>query len=68
VKTLEYDVYECDGCGKVVTVLKDQPELPYGYHGQVTQVGDFGGFTADWFACRQRCVGKAVIAALGRDD
>ena len=60
-------IVTCDGCGNEHIVRSDDDELPMGFHGQVFQIGGGGGSgTETWFACRERCIGRAVKAAVAR--
>lgn len=54
--------WECDGCGRVIWT---EPEngLPYGWSGTVEVVNLNGANGGRWFACREQCIKKAVLAA-----
>lgn len=54
--------YTCDGCGSVHLILSGE-ELPYGYHGSHMQISNWGGTGGAWFACRRRCILKAIDAS-----
>lgn len=64
--TEQFDVYECDGCGAIKTILKDA-EAPLGYNGNVNEVSDWGGSSAEWYACKKICITKAVVNSLARE-
>lgn len=59
----------CDGCGRVLLGSNDVEDLP-GYYGNIHSVDEHSnaGNTALWFACRQRCIGKAAYSAVVRAD
>ena len=59
--------FECDGCGKTFLIEKDQ-EMPDGFHGDVSWIGVHGGRTAEWYACQERCIRKAVTQSLQHDN
>lgn len=68
-KKLEVYQYSCDACNKEVLVPTDDGVVDvYGYHGHVMHVHYSGGDTADWFACSKKCIAKAIINSLERDD
>jgi len=63
---VELSVTTCDGCGKRIVQDPDlddhDPVL--GYHGHVFHHYKMGGNSAEWFACRDRCVKNAVVNSL----
>lgn len=61
--------YTCDACGKTLYNPVGEGIVDvYGYHGHVMHVHTSGGDTADWYACQLKCINKAIINALNRDD
>jgi hypothetical protein len=59
-------IVTCDGCHREYIVDEDG-ELPQGYHGTVFHItGGGGSGREEWFACRERCIAKAVKAAVTR--
>lgn len=64
---IEAEEYTCDGCGKVAIVPKDA-EPPLGLGGNVYEVHNAGGDSAEWWACSRKCVAKAIANALNRGD
>jgi len=58
---VELNVTTCDGCGKRSFV---DPDEVLGYHGHVFHHYEAGGNSAEWFACRDRCIKNAVVNAL----
>lgn len=49
----------CDGCGSV-TLIEADDELPYGWHGNHMNIGDWGGTGGSWYACKRGCILKAI--------
>jgi len=67
-ETVTMDRFTCDGCNRVVLVEPDS-EPPNGYHMKVAYISDRGGDAADdIYACSDRCISRAVIRGLARDD
>lgn len=58
IQKVEARVWECDGCGKIVTVSDYEVE-PDWYVGTV-----MGYAQLDWLACSKRCISKAVVFQL----
>lgn len=54
--------YLCDGCGKSVVEMYDEPVL--GFHGDATEISGAGGQGGSWFACRRTCIQNAVVNAV----
>jgi hypothetical protein len=54
--------YECGGCGSVFLRQLDD-ELPNGYHGKHTRIGDWGAVSGEWFACSEACLLPAMTRA-----
>jgi len=56
----------CDGCGRTrYQELPTDVEFPHGFVGTVVD-HTTNGMRAEWFACRQRCVAKAVANSVAR--
>lgn len=68
IESIEAKRFICDGCGKTIVVAGD--EDPLGFHGgQVFEHHKLGGQGCnDWFACSERCIRKAVINAIYREQ
>ena len=65
------EVYTCDapGCRNIEHYSGTPNEdLPLGYHGQVTEIGEWGAKGADWYACKPAHIKAAVLAALGKNE
>lgn len=63
---VEMTLTTCDGCGKEFIQEADPIEPILGYYGDVMHHYGSGGHGADWFACRESCIKKAVVNALDR--
>lgn len=67
-ETIAMDQYTCDGCHKV-TLVDTDGEPPYGFHLTASYIHAGGGDGADdIYACSDKCIRKAVIYGLARDD
>jgi len=65
--TVTATVWECDGCGKQY-IIPDGDNLPPGFYGTVDEVGALGNSgTVEWYACKSKCVTKAIAEALRRE-
>jgi hypothetical protein len=65
-KKVEVLVVTCDGCGKQFIQDVDDPETALGYYGDVMAHYESGGHGAEWFACQERCIRKAIVNSLER--
>jgi hypothetical protein len=63
----EVQIYTCDAPKCRVEAIVPDEELPDGFHGNVTEIGSFGGNHAVWFACRVSHIRAAVEGALNRE-
>lgn len=59
-ETVKAHLYTCDGCGSVHLVEVSAHEPPFGYHGQHSQIGEWGAIGGSWFACRRDCILTAI--------
>ena len=62
-------VTTCDGCGKQFAETEQEADLEplMGFHGTVWQISGCGGSgSVDWYACKERCIAKAVKTAVAR--
>jgi len=59
--------FRCDGCGSVTLIVAGEEGLPYGYHGTHAHITAWGGSGGTWFACKHRCLLKAIDNSE-RDD
>ena len=64
---VEVMIYTCDGCGRRVPDI-DEETPAYGFFGgYVNQHDSSHGVGVDsWFACREKCITKAITTALRR--
>lgn len=68
IERVEAERVVCDGCGSV-QIVQSHDERPIGYYLSVGRVHDGGGDGADdVYACRQRCIARAVLNALDREN
>lgn len=68
-ETRTVEVYICDACGREVQSDNSfEGEPAWGYHGQVMEIGSFGGNGGEFFACRKSCIKTAVVNAIWKDD
>jgi hypothetical protein len=71
IETVHVSAATCDGCGKRRLGDNDFEDVP-GFMGTIVQILDDGTGgergSADWYACRQRCIGKAAFTAVSRAD
>ncbi len=60
---------DCDGCGRRrYQELHPEVEPPLGFIGTITEHTTYGGRGAHFYACRERCLGKAALTAVRRDQ
>ena len=63
-------IFSCDdpSCRTRIIWEADDEGLPDGFHGDVSEIGSFGGRGAKWFACRPTHIRAAVEGAIERES
>jgi hypothetical protein len=61
-------IYSCDDPGCHVRIICETDELPDGFHGEVTEVGSWGGRGGTWFACRATHIRGAVEHSMTKTE
>lgn len=62
IKVTEF-ICDAPKCTTVIRISEDE-EMPMGFHGQVTEISQWGGEFTEWYACRSAHIRPAVISAL----
>lgn len=66
IREVKCKEYTCDGCGEVQLVLDEVEVL--GISGDAFEQNGAGGWSAGWFACKRKCIAKAIATALDRRE